>query len=170
MNGVILIIKYLIILSLLIFSGCTIIDHRAIPLCDDINATGIGCVTIEEADPCGYYTGLVPFDKCEEKDVLNAKCKTWEVRGLTKEVLKFCFETIEETTITIEKKDTENNSIKLGNITAFIEGRMNSQPIECEKEWKIHGDRHWGYSTCIRCKDLNQSVWKGVIPAGDWVC
>jgi hypothetical protein len=42
--------------------------------------------------------------------------------------------------------------------------------IECEQESKIRGSKYWGYGICIRCKDLNRSVWEGVIPAGDWIC
>lgn len=52
----------------------------------------------------------------------------------------------------------------------FNNNYSDSPPIECEKEEKVIWDKYWGYEMCVRCKDLNRSVWEGVIPAGDWIC
>ena len=70
----------------------------------------------------------------------------------------------------LEQGSIWNTTLNFNGSYTWVNNTKESPIIECEREMKIIQDKYWGNTPCYRCKDLNKSIWEGIIPAGDWIC
>jgi len=58
--------QYLPLLLILLY-GCTSFNPGSLPHCEYKGLNGTDCVKTEDVKPCSFYTGLIPFNRCDEK-------------------------------------------------------------------------------------------------------